>query len=140
MIGSCNVIARSRFHLVDGLPFQIAERDPTVPCQATDWVTMKVSTSLYIALSGSTAVLASQIPLSSHKRPNFVFILTDDQDVQMDSLDYMPHLQRELVSEGTLYNKHFCTVAICCPSRVNIWTGKAAHNTNVTDINPPYGE
>lgn len=34
---------------------------------------------------------------------------------------------------------HYCTVSICCPSRVNIWTGRAAHNTNVTDLFPPYG-
>lgn len=30
-------------------------------------------------------------------------------------------------------------VAICCPSRVNLWTGQLAHNTNVTDVTPPYG-
>lgn len=30
-------------------------------------------------------------------------------------------------------------MSICCPSRVNIWTGRAAHNTNVTDLFPPYG-
>jgi hypothetical protein len=23
---------------------------------------------------------------------------------------------------------------------VSLWTGKLAHNTNVTDVNPPYGE
>jgi arylsulfatase A-like enzyme len=57
----------------------------------------------------------------------------------MHSLDYMPLLQKYLVNEGTLFLKHFCTVAICCPSRVNLWTGKAAHNTNVTDVWPPYG-
>lgn len=27
----------------------------------------------------------------------------------------------------------------CCPSRVNLWTGKSPHNTNVTDVNPPHG-
>lgn len=27
----------------------------------------------------------------------------------------------------------------CCPSRVNFFTGKAAHNTNVTGLSPPYG-
>ena len=51
----------------------------------------------------------------------------------------MPLLQKYLLNEGTLYSNHYCTVALCCPSRVNLWTGKAAHNTNVTDVWAPYG-
>lgn len=30
-------------------------------------------------------------------------------------------------------------MSICCPSRVNIWTGLTAHRSNVTDLFPPYG-
>lgn len=73
------------------------------------------------------------------KQPNFIFIITDDQDSLMGSLDYMPKLQAHMVEEGTMYTKHFCTVTICCPSRVSLLTGKAAHNTNVTDVKMPYG-
>lgn len=76
---------------------------------------------------------------SPSSRPNVVFILSDDQDLHMESLSYMPRLQQHLIQEGTFYRRHFCTVALCCPSRVSLWTGKAAHNTNVTDVNPPYG-
>ncbi|KAK8212924.1 hypothetical protein M8818_003089 [Zalaria obscura] len=72
-------------------------------------------------------------------KPNIVFILTDDQDLHMNSLAHMPHLKKHLLDEGTFFQRHYCTVALCCPSRVNLWTGKAAHNTNVTDVNPPYG-
>lgn len=72
-------------------------------------------------------------------RPNIIFILTDDQDVHLSSLDYMPFVKKHLLDEGTYYNKHYCTTAVCCPSRVTLWTGKAAHNTNITDVNPPYG-
>ncbi|PYI15745.1 Arylsulphatase [Aspergillus violaceofuscus CBS 115571] len=75
---------------------------------------------------------------SSHK-PNFIFIMTDDQDLHLNSLDYMPKLQRYLSDEGTKFKKHFCTIAVCCPSRVSLLTGRLAHNTNVTDVNPPYG-
>jgi N-acetylglucosamine-6-sulfatase len=73
------------------------------------------------------------------KRPNIVFVLTDDQDLHMDSLSYMPLLKKHVVDHGTSFSNHYCTVALCCPSRVSLWTGKAAHNTNVTDINPPWG-
>lgn len=75
----------------------------------------------------------------SGNRPNIVFILTDDQDLHMQSLDYMPLVKKHLIDQGTFFKRHFCTIAICCPSRVSLWTGRAAHNTNVTDVNPPYG-
>ncbi|EGP88164.1 uncharacterized protein MYCGRDRAFT_40096 [Zymoseptoria tritici IPO323] len=73
------------------------------------------------------------------KQPNIIVILTDDQDWEMKSLDYMPLLRKHVIDQGTLYDRHYCTVSICCPSRVNLWTGRAAHNTNVTDVDPPYG-
>ncbi|KAH7305765.1 alkaline-phosphatase-like protein [Stachybotrys elegans] len=72
-------------------------------------------------------------------RPNFVFVLTDDQDVHMNSLDYMPEVQEHLIAKGAMFDKHFCTVALCCPSRVNLWTGQLSHNTNVTNVQPPWG-
>ncbi|CAK7238795.1 MAG: hypothetical protein STHCBS139747_000214 [Sporothrix thermara] len=73
------------------------------------------------------------------KQPNIVFILTDDQDLHMNSLDYLPYIKKHLRDRGTTYQRHFCTTALCCPSRVSLWTGKQAHNTNVTDVNPPHG-
>lgn len=73
-------------------------------------------------------------------RPSVVFILTDDQDVHLDSLSYQPLVKKYLIDNGLTFQHHYCTVAICCPSRVNLWTGLAAHNTNVTDVTPPYGE
>lgn len=74
------------------------------------------------------------------KRPNFVFIMTDDQDLHLNSLEYMPKLQRLIGNKGTFFKQHFCTIAVCCPSRVSLMTGKLAHNTNVTDVVPPYGK
>ena len=73
------------------------------------------------------------------KKPNFIFILTDDQDLHLDSLSYMPQLKKHITDQGTAFEKHYCTIAICCPSRVSLLTGRAAHNTNVTDVSPPYG-
>ncbi|KAL1857440.1 hypothetical protein Daus18300_010413 [Diaporthe australafricana] len=78
-------------------------------------------------------------PSPAEKPKNVVFILTDDQDAAMDSISYMPLLQKHLADRGTTYANHFTTTAICCPSRVSLWTGKQPHNTNVTDVHPPYG-
>jgi hypothetical protein len=72
-------------------------------------------------------------------KPNIIFIITDDQDLHLNSLDYQPSVQKHFIQEGTWFKKHFCTVALCCPSRVSLLTGKAAHNTNVTDVSAPYG-
>ncbi|KAI1438530.1 alkaline-phosphatase-like protein [Xylaria sp. CBS 124048] len=73
------------------------------------------------------------------RRPNVVFVLTDDQDMRLHSLQYMPFVRKHLIEQGTLFSKHYCTTAICCPSRVTLWTGRFPHNTNVTDVYPPYG-
>ena len=80
-----------------------------------------------------------QFALQDSKRPNIVFILTDDQDLHMNSLEYMPHTRKLIADQGTTFSNHFCTNALCCPSRVTIWTGLSPHNTNVTDVNPPHG-
>ncbi|KAL6236185.1 hypothetical protein BDW75DRAFT_229751 [Aspergillus navahoensis] len=72
-------------------------------------------------------------------KPNILFILTDDQGKYMGGLDHMPRLQDLLVQKGATYSKHFCSTAVCCPSRANIWTGRMPHNTNVTDVSLPYG-
>ncbi|KAK4124278.1 Arylsulphatase [Parathielavia appendiculata] len=78
-------------------------------------------------------------PRPQGKQANIVFILSDDQDLHLQSLDYLPLIKKHLIDKGTLYKHHYCTTAICCPSRVSLWTGKLAHNTNVTDVSPPYG-
>ncbi|KAF4508829.1 hypothetical protein G6O67_005161 [Ophiocordyceps sinensis] len=97
--------------------------------------------SLWIAV-GSASVASSKNASSddSHRgQPNFIFIMTDDQDLLLNSLDYQPLVKRHFIDKGTMFQKHFCTVSICCPSRVSLLTGRAAHNTNVTDVAAPYG-
>ncbi|TQN67231.1 Arylsulfatase [Colletotrichum shisoi] len=107
-----------------------------------------VLASAALLLSGNVAAAGdAQAPLTgsdrgavpSSPRPNIVFVLTDDQDLHMNSLEHTPLIQKRLIEQGTLYKKHYCTTAVCCPSRASLWTGKLAHNTNVTDLNPPYG-
>ena len=73
-------------------------------------------------------------------QPNFIFIITDDQDLLLNSVEYQPQVQKHFGDQGTFFSKHFCTVSLCCPSRVSLLTGKAAHNTNVTNVSPPYGQ
>ncbi len=73
------------------------------------------------------------------KQPNIIFILTDDQDRRLGSLDYMPQLQRHVVAEGLTSVNHYGTVALCCPARATLFRGQAAHNTNITHVGGPGG-
>ncbi|KAK5168217.1 uncharacterized protein LTR77_006786 [Saxophila tyrrhenica] len=90
----------------------------------------KSSLPLYLCLIGLACIAAGQHgqrPLQAGATaPNVLFILTDDQDLRMDSLSYMPLLKHHIVDQGLSFNRHYCTVALCCPSRVSMWTGKAA--------------
>ncbi|PYH92797.1 alkaline phosphatase-like protein [Aspergillus ellipticus CBS 707.79] len=100
-------------------------------------------TGLLAATSGAAAASQLQQPLgvsATDSRPNIILTLTDDQDLLMDSINNMPELNHHLREKGTFYRNHFVTTAICCLSRASLLTGRLAHNTNITDVNPPYGE
>jgi N-acetylglucosamine-6-sulfatase len=84
----------------------------------------------FLLLLGAVFVRAQQ----DGRSPNIVLILTDDQDLRMNSLDHMPNVQRLLVNEGTSYTRHYAPTALCCPARVSIMTGLHAHNHHVTDV------
>ncbi|OAQ93745.1 arylsulfatase [Purpureocillium lilacinum] len=99
--------------------------------------------ALFLALNAFNVAADDIDAAGGHGRlagkPNFIFIMTDDQDLHLNSLDYQPLLKKHFTDKGTFFKKHFCTVSLCCPSRVSLLTGKAAHNTNVTDVSAPYG-
>lgn len=84
------------------------------------------------------------------KRPNFLFILTDDQ--RWDALGCMghpflktPHIDR-VRSEGALFANAFVTTSLCAPSRAGFLTGCYPSRHGVInnlreynpDITPPF--
>jgi arylsulfatase A-like enzyme len=93
-----------------------------------------------VALIWAAPSQCSPLNKPGHKSGlNFLFVLTDDQDLTMDSTEYMPHVRDRIRQKGIDFSNHFVTTALCCPSRVSLFTGRQAHNTNVTDVDPPYG-
>ena len=46
-----------------------------------------------------------------------VYIITDDQDIKLDSLNYQKKLQKMMTNEGLFFDNAFVTTPICCPSR-----------------------
>jgi len=82
-------------------------------------------------------VLKTSRSLPSGEKPNILFILTDDQD--LESLKYMPKLQKYLVDEGTSFSNYFDNYALCCVARASILRGQNANNTQIKGNNPPRG-
>eukprot|EP01084_Bolivina_argentea_P156232 272259_1 len=61
-------------------------------------------------------------------RPNFIFILTDDQDIVFDSPAVMPSLLSNIRDEGIEFKNAFIATPICCPSRTESLTGRYFQN------------
>jgi N-acetylglucosamine-6-sulfatase len=70
------------------------------------------------------------------KKPNIVFILTDDLSDNL--VKYMPHVVA-LEQTGMTFTNYTVTDSLCCPSRATIFSGKFPHNTHVYTNNPPDG-
>ena len=70
-------------------------------------------------------------------KPNFVFLLTDDQDMRLGTEDIytkwgsvaaQPVVQERLLNGGTAMKNFFVNTPICCPSRTEYFTGRYFHN------------
>ena len=78
------------------------------------------------------SALSLLLPASA-EQPNIIFLLTDDQDVTANSLDYMPKLNTILRQGGMEFVNYFVTTALCCPSRSTIIKGQYCHNHGIWD-------
>jgi hypothetical protein len=93
------------------------------------------------------AGLAAKAPISKSiqktgdkaARPNIVFILTDDQDALLGSLDALPAVRNQIAAQGLTFSNAFVPLSLCCPSRSTILTGQYAHNHQVYTNVPPDG-
>jgi arylsulfatase A-like enzyme len=93
--------------------------------------------ALYLSL-GFAACLAQgvQNPPAA-KRPNVLFILTDDQRwdaIGLAGNKYLktPNMDR-LGREGVYFKNAFCTTSLCSPSRASILSGRYSFSHGVTD-------
>ncbi|XP_049948893.1 N-acetylglucosamine-6-sulfatase-like isoform X1 [Schistocerca serialis cubense] len=75
-----------------------------------------------------TVVVAISRCSSESTKPNFVVILTDDQDITIGGMTPMKKTQKLIANEGITFPNAFVTTPICCPSRTSILTGLYQHN------------
>jgi N-acetylglucosamine-6-sulfatase len=71
---------------------------------------------------------AAAVPCAAQTRPNIVFILTDDLDLNL--VQFMPHVLA-MERTGVSFANYFVTDSLCCPSRSSIFTGEFPHNSGV---------
>jgi arylsulfatase A-like enzyme len=94
--------------------------------------------------AGAWAVLpkgvgGGQSSANAAKRPNILFIMSDDHDAHVIScygskVNQTPNIDR-IAKDGMRFEHCFCTNSICAPSRAVILTGKYSHLNGVIDNN-----
>ncbi|MCL3779194.1 DUF4976 domain-containing protein [Prolixibacteraceae bacterium JC049] len=102
----------------------------------------KISTAV-ISLSALT-LGGCQVKKEEVKRPNILFILSDDHTSQAWGI-YGGHLKdyvkndniKRLANEGCVLNNAFCTNSISTPSRASILTGQYSHKNGVYTLGQP---
>ncbi len=122
---------------------QISRRDflkifgGTLAISALSCSRLLPQSKLKTGISPTAAADVTVVPNS--KRPNILFIMTDDLDAAMETTDHMPNLNEHLVDQGLSFQQFFTPTPVCCPSRVTFLTGQYTHNHQVHMNTPPEG-
>lgn len=103
-----------------------------------------------LALAAAFGWFSSTSAPAADRKPNFLFIYTDDQ--RWDALGVVqreqgerarfpwfqtPHLDR-LAAEGMRFRNAFVTLSLCAPSRAAFLTGRYNHHNGVVNNHTPF--
>jgi N-acetylglucosamine-6-sulfatase len=88
-------------------------------------------------VSGANQPPAAKAAVAQRK-PNIVFILTDDLSWNLINRRFSPHIVA-LQRRGETFDHYFVADSLCCPSRSTIFTGLFPHDTKVATNLPPNG-
>ncbi len=77
-------------------------------------------------------------------RPNFLFLLTDDQRADLMGCAGHPILKTpnidQLSSDGVRFVNNFCTTSICCTSRASIFLGLYEKTHKISDFHTHFSQ
>ncbi len=100
-------------------------------CSARTYVVNKANMASSTLLTALLVLCA----LTAHgycKRPNIIFLLTDDQDLTLGGMTPLVFTKALMESGGATLNNFFVNTPVCCPSRTTLLTGIYTHNWHVT--------
>ena len=73
-------------------------------------------------------MLPAVVTFSVMASPNFFFLFTDDQDIELGSMQAVPTVSDIVVNGGATMKNFFTHTPVCCPSRSETLTGRYFHN------------
>lgn len=80
-----------------------------------------------MAVLGGIIIMMMACGTHAVQKPNVLFLLTDDQDIMLGSMDLDGPLKKTrdlIVNKGAYFTNAFANTPICCPSRAEIQTGR----------------
>ncbi len=109
--------------------------------ESRKFIPLIVIVSLLVSGCVSERGLLSDLGLAGNtQQPNIVMVLTDDQDLLLNSMEYMPRVDALLAQQGTTFSNFFTTLPLCCPSRAMLLRGEYSHNNGIlTNLWPTGG-
>ncbi len=90
-----------------------------------------------LMVPGRAFAMSKKTDASKIKRPNIIFIMTDDQGPWAfgsapDVNARTPNIDR-LCREGTRLTRYFVTTPVCSPSRASLMTSRYSTEVNIPD-------
>jgi N-acetylglucosamine-6-sulfatase len=109
----------------------------TGTCIVRRAVALSIALSTPFLTSGCRDASGASLPTAQARKPNIIFILSDDEDVALHA--HMPKTKALLHEQGTTFDNYFVTYSLCCPSRATTLRGQYPHNSKIEGNALPTG-
>jgi arylsulfatase A-like enzyme len=94
-------------------------------------ISIAISCFLAAAAAAASTTTTTMKPVA---KPNIVYVMTDDQDIELGGLTPMPKIRRRLGEQGAVGEAVYIATPICCPSRTETFSGRLYTNVVNNDL------